>query len=436
MPCGLPTYLAVTLAVAGIAGAAAAEPLAFPVHEAPFPTVLTGIDPEWNFHFRTGDKVRVVAAGDLAYWGRYRDVESGPQIMLTDGSLIRADVLSLDDKEVVIGDASGVGRGQWDESTLPREAVDAIVFQPPADAAQRSRLRAALDDLPHQQDVLLLQNGESIAGTLLAAPKQGRFTPEGTKPGTEVFAIARGSLLEPISIPASKVVAFRSFRAVSGRSAAGKAWLGLADGSLVNARSLAVNGDEVALALAAGGELKTTLAGRDDPEKRLWDAIQYVQPANDRVAWLPHQKSLGYKHIPFLSAIRPLGVHRSVLGDRLRAGGAVFLQGLGMPSTSRVAYDVTGFRKFAAELAIDDAAELNGSVTFKVLLQGGEAEAQADGEAAWSVAYTSPVMRGGEQPLPISVDLKGATRLALIVDFADRGDECDWADWLNARLTK
>ena len=29
-----------------------------------------------------------------------------------------------------------------------------------------------------------------------------------------------------------------------------------------------------------------------------------------------------------------------------------------------------------------------------------------------------------------------APRLALTIDFADRGDECDWADWLNARLTK
>jgi hypothetical protein len=26
--------------------------------------------------------------------------------------------------------------------------------------------------------------------------------------------------------------------------------------------------------------------------------------------------------------------------------------------------------------------------------------------------------------------------MALIVDFADRGDECDWADWLQARLIK
>ena len=34
------------------------------------------------------------------------------------------------------------------------------------------------------------------------------------------------------------------------------------------------------------------------------------------------------------------------------------------------------------------------------------------------------------------VDLTGAKRLTLRVDFADRGDELDHADWLNARLVK
>jgi hypothetical protein len=36
----------------------------------------------------------------------------------------------------------------------------------------------------------------------------------------------------------------------------------------------------------------------------------------------------------------------------------------------------------------------------------------------------------------VSVELAGAMRLALLVDFADRGDTCDWADWLHARLVK
>lgn len=405
-----------------------AEPLAFPLNEPHFAARLANIDSEWNIHLRIGDKLRVLAARDLAYWGRYREMEQGPKILLVDGSVIRADVLLLDENELVLGDATGLGRGQWDESTLPSEAISAIIYQPPAGGAAFDRFKASLFDDSLHSDRLMLQGGESISGTLLAAPKSGRFAPEGVKPGAEAFQVARGNVLEPLSIPASKVVAFRTHVVVSGRSTAGTAWLGLSDGSLVNARSISVKGGEVSITLGAGGTLKTTLAGRDDPDRRLWDAIEYVQPATARVEWLPHKKSLGYKHIPFLSVERELGIHENVLGTRLRAGGATYLQGLGMPSTSRVAYDVTGYRKFEAELAIDDAAGLKGSVVFRVLLESAPNE--------WTPAYESPVVRGGKPPLPISIDLKGAQRMALIVDFADRGDECDWADWLQARLIK
>ena len=49
-----------------------------------------------------------------------------------------------------------------------------------------------------------------------------------------------------------------------------------------------------------------------------------------------------------------------------------------------------------------------------------------------------PVIAGLREkvPVPISIDLQGAARMALLVDFADRGDECDYADWLMARLIK
>jgi hypothetical protein len=407
---------------------AGGEPLAFPLGEPPFAAELANIDSEWNVEFQIGDKLRVVAAKDLAYWGRYREVDQGPKIVLVDGSVIRADVLLLDEKQVVLGDATGLGRGQWDESKLPREAVWAIVYQPPASLAAFDRILESLQAAPHYAEQLVLHGGETISGTLLDAPKGGRFAPEGVKPGAEIFSIARANVQGPLSIPAAKVVAFRSATPPSGRTTGGVAWLGLTDGSLLNSRSITIKGDEVSVNLAAGGTLKTTLAGHEDPEKTFWDAIEYIQPFTQRVTWLSAAKPLGYKHIPFLNVERPLGSDRNVLGSRLRAGGATYLHGLGMPSTSRVAYDVTGYRKFAAELALDDEGGSRGSVVFRILLQAEPNE--------WTPAYQSPTLRGGDAPLPISVDLKGASRMALIVDFEDRGDECDWADWLNARLEK
>jgi hypothetical protein len=49
-------------------------------------------------------------------------------------------------------------------------------------------------------------------------------------------------------------------------------------------------------------------------------------------------------------------------------------------------------------------------------------------------AYKSGIVRGGEAPQTVSVDLAGAQGITLTVDYADRGDELDRADWLDARL--
>ena len=38
--------------------------------------------------------------------------------------------------------------------------------------------------------------------------------------------------------------------------------------------------------------------------------------------------------------------------------------------------------------------------------------------------------------MPVSVDIAGATKLELVVDYADRADVLDHADWLNARLVQ
>ena len=50
--------------------------------------------------------------------------------------------------------------------------------------------------------------------------------------------------------------------------------------------------------------------------------------------------------------------------------------------------------------------------------------------------FTSNTIRGGDAPVPISVDVTGATKIELLVDYADRADVLDHADWLNARFVQ
>jgi hypothetical protein len=124
----------------------------------------------------------------------------------------------------------------------------------------------------------------------------------------------------------------------------------------------------------------------------------------------------------------PLQRDRSAGGGPLVVGDKRYLKGLGMHSAARLTYQLNkSYQRFLADIALDDSAGNRGSVTFGVYLL-------KDGN--WAEAYKSVVVRGGDRTMPVSVDVSGAEGLTLTVDYADRGDELDHADWLDARLTK
>jgi hypothetical protein len=100
-----------------------------------------------------------------------------------------------------------------------------------------------------------------------------------------------------------------------------------------------------------------------------------------------------------------------------------------MHTASRATYRVPeGFQEFQAELAIDDSAEGKGSAIASVFVD--------DGTGKWLPRYTSPIIHGGEAPLPVRIDLSGVKALSLLTDFAEHGDELDHVDWLGARFVK
>ena len=153
-----------------------------------------------------------------------------------------------------------------------------------------------------------------------------------------------------------------------------------------------------------------------------------IQPTGPRVQYVSDLDPIDQAEVPFLEKSWSYGRDCNVLGGRLLVAGRGYLKGLGMHSTSRLVYELPGgFRLFAAEIVLDDAANNRGSVTYRVFVER---------EGRWASAFASSVVRGGEPPLPIRVDLDGASRIALVVDYADYGDVLDRANWLYARLVK
>ncbi len=187
--------------------------------------------------------------------------------------------------------------------------------------------------------------------------------------------------------------------------------VGLRDGSRVSVGELIASDREVQLTM---------------PDKTVWklpaDAIVFLQPLSGKAKYLSDMTAEGYRHLPFLSQAWPYRNDANVAGTQLRAGGHPHAKGIGMHSAARLTYRLDKrFRRFAADAALDDQVGDGGACVFGVYV---------DDKLAWK----SDMIRGGMQPVPVEVDVEGAKRLSLIVEFGERGDELDRANWLDARL--
>jgi hypothetical protein len=290
---------------------------------------------------------------------------------------------------------------------------------------ERDRLARNVLSNRERHDRLWLANGDELAGHLLPAPAEHEAPPLF---GVASLRIALEAAEKPLTIGVENVVAAALAHPPGGavETQPGHVQIGFRDGSCLPVAQVAEKSDRVELTLTSGDALVAEAS-------RFWDEVTLLQPCGPHVTYLSDLEPLQYKHVPFLDLSWPdYGRDRNVVGGLLRSGGRVSLKGLGMHSTSRVVFDLAeGVHTFGAELAVDDSAGGEGSVTFRVFL---ESRAERDAAGRWEMAYESPIIRGGQPPRPLALDVTGASRMALVVDSADRGDVLDRANWLNARL--
>jgi hypothetical protein len=166
----------------------------------------------------------------------------------------------------------------------------------------------------------------------------------------------------------------------------------------------------------------TTLSGAK------WKAaakdLVFLMPQTGRAVYLSDVRPDEYRFLPYLETKWPYRTDRNVTGGQLRCGGRLYLKGLGVHSAARLSYRLDRpWRRFQGELGIDDSTGGLGSVGFRVFVDGKQ-------------KYSSPPVRGGMPPQAVSIDLAGAKKLDLVVDYGEAGDVLDHADWLDARLVK
>ncbi len=383
------------------ATAYASPPCAVPIEGKPFAAELTSISNDGTLIFTNDGKARQLPLAELVSWGTPLEPRRGPIVVLADGGLLAADVLSAD-KDCLDADSELFGRLK-----LPLENLSGVVFRLPGTVRDRDRLLDRLAAAAGDSDRLLLANGDELAGTL--ASLDDKIAKLQTEAGPADVELARVN-----------AVVFNPQLKGKPEEKLPRTWLGFRDGSrlLVSAIS--------PLPLGEGSGVRTEQVLQFPVFNQTWKTslknLVFLQPLTGRAAYLSQFKPLEYRFVPYLSIAWPYRIDRNVQGGLLRGGGRLFLQGIGMHSAARLSYELPpGVKRFQAEAAIDDSAGGEGSVRFRVFVDGKE-------------KFTSPTVRGGMSPLPIDVDLSGGKRLDLVVDFADRADVQDHADWLNARL--
>jgi NPCBM/NEW2 domain len=367
-----------------------------------------------------GSAKREFASDELIRWGHPREPRPQILVVLADGGrLVTAAAWSGGAPVRLEGDKIVALTDTWSEVQLARSLVRGLVFAQRNHLAEREDLEEVVRGEPSLSsspsgkgntsgDLVLLTNKDRVTGKLSALVG-----------GSMMLETPSGA----VKLPLSRVEAIVFDGAEAGNSPSAQRQspsfvVGTRDGSVVYAYRM--SSDENGLTIEAADSLTLTADSLDD--------IALLQSLGGRFDYVSDLEAQGYRHVPYLSIEWPYVHNRNVLDESLSVGGKRYLKGIGMHSAARLTYRLDGqYRRFDATVAIDDSAGKRGSVVFGVyLLRAG----------AWKEAFTSGTVRGGESPRPVSVDVTGAQGLTLTVDYADRGDELDRANWLDARLVR
>ncbi|MCA9247458.1 MAG: NPCBM/NEW2 domain-containing protein [Planctomycetales bacterium] len=354
--------------------------------------------------FVVEDKKVQVPRGKLVYWGSPVEPQRGPIVVTSGGSrIVAADPSVLGGVVTLKAEQFHIEHDTLGEIRLPQRYIRSIIFELPGGREQYDALLRRHLPADGADALVLLTNGDELRGTLLELDEDG---------------VTFRSNVGEVALPLTELTAvyFKPLVRAT-QSEEPKLLVGLDDGSLLSADALEYSANRLQVTLSERVRLDTADA-----------APVFLQSMRGGFVYLSDLKPAAFRHVPFLTSAWPYHADANVRGGQLRAGGRFYPKGLGLHSAAQLTYVVPqGFERFEADIALDDSAGDRGSVVFRVYLL-------VDGK--WRQEFASDVVRGPTLPTSVSVPLVGAKALTLMVDFADRGDELDHADWLNARIVR
>jgi NPCBM/NEW2 domain len=343
-------------------------------------------------------RVAVADVVRLDFQGRADEIpRRATLIQLINGDRVAAGLTNMFDEAVI---ALWKSHPKWLPVRIPTEAIAGVLLAAPAGPAQRARWFTRVFGRGSKTDVVLLQNGDRATGDLLSFDQVSLKLSQGGKPLSLEMARVRG-------------IAFNSSLANLPSVRKPRIHVTLTDGSQLTGYGASRE---------RGGPLRfTTVFGA--PLELPVPAIAAIRFLDGKATYLSELEPREARVTGYFDAVERVAIakDRNVLGGPLAVRGTEYPKGLGTRSQSRIEYDLGGrYSRFEATAALDDLAGGKGSVRFVVEKDGAR-------------IFESGLITGMSGAVAVGpLDLKGARRLALIVDYGELADINDWADWCDA----
>lgn len=323
-------------------------------------------------------------------------------IVLADGSRLHGTKITVEGSEVRI--AGDTDETMWKLPTKSLASVRFVAPSPKIDEQWNDIVSAN-----HATDVLVVNKGDSLdflEGVL------GNVTDE-----TVQFSLDG----EALAVKRSKVAGLIYYRAAGTKPTEAVCQVRGRDGLLLMASDLSLGDDALHVTTASGMQI-------DVP----WNEVRHVDFSQGKLVYLSDLEPETQEWTPYFAAQQlPASTVNYYMprrdqafdGELLRLAGQTYTRGMAIRSRTELVYRLPGnYRRFVALAGIDDRMRPQGHVQ---LLVYADDQLLLDREIG-----------GNDDPLPIDLDLTGATRLRLVVDFGQDLDISDHFDLCDARIVK
>ena len=286
--------------------------------------------------------------------------------------------------------------------TLPQATLHAICLAPPTGIDDVDLWLNQLDGESRKRDLVLLKNGDRVEGSIQKLDAEA---------GCRIN-LGEQSATFPLNRIA--LIAFNPEFQARPKTNKPHARIALRSGARFRANSLVLEDGSLRCASAMAGKFTIPV-----------DELVSLQMRQGKAIYLDDLKPTTYEATAFLDLSWPLAAGRTQFGRSLRLGGDRFESGLSLHSRSRATYALGATdRWFEAIVGIDAFAGPRGAARIQV---------EVDGRA---IPETAKLVKAGEMPVVLRVDLRGGKTLSLIVDFGPLGDVQSHTIWADARIIR